>query len=131
MRSSVKKKASGGKRSRSALVRAIGEEPPTALEQKAIAKGRAAYQRADVAPFRYVKRPLIESRPGVLVGEPVFKGTRIPARLIADLVRQGIRRAKLRREYDLTREQIEAAILFDRVTPRRAPRPVRRVEVKN
>src|SRR5215471_11925764 len=77
-----------------------------------------------------VKRPLIESRPGVQAGEPVVKGTRIPARLIADLVRQGVPRAKLRSEYDLTREQIEAAILFDRVTPKRRRPPVRRVNVK-
>jgi uncharacterized protein (DUF433 family) len=66
----------------------------------------------------------------VLAGEPVVKGTRIPARLIADLVRQGVSRAKIRGEYDLSREQIEAAILFDRVTPRRVRPPVRRLHVK-
>jgi uncharacterized protein (DUF433 family) len=77
-----------------------------------------------------VKRPLIESRPAVLAGEPVVKGTRIPARLIADLVRQGVPRNELRSEYDLTREQIEAAIMFDRVTPKRPRRLVRRLNVK-
>src|SRR5262249_39637208 len=76
-----------------------------------------------------VKRPLIESRPGVLAGEPVIKGTRIPARLIADLVRQGVPRNKLRSEYELTRGQIEAAILFDRATPKRRRPPVRRLNV--
>src|SRR5262249_5719516 len=77
-----------------------------------------------------VKRPLIESRRGVQAGEPLVKGTRIPARLIADLVRQGVPRNNLRSEYELTREQIEAAVMFDRVTPRRRRPPVRRVNVK-
>lgn len=113
------------KRSRSAGVRAIGYEQPTREELKAIAQGRRDYRRGDVVSLGHV-----ESRPGVLAGEPVVKGTRIPARLIADLVRQGITRGKIRNEYELTREQIEAAVLFDRLTPRRARRPVRKVDVK-
>jgi predicted transcriptional regulator len=47
MRSSVKKKARRRKRSRSAVVRAIGHERPTAEERAAIAEGRAAYRRGD------------------------------------------------------------------------------------
>jgi len=50
--------------------------------------------------------------------------------LVADLVRQDVSRATLRSEYDLTREQTEAALLFDRVTPRRGRPPVRRLHVK-
>ncbi len=84
----------------------------------------------NLAALERAKRDVIESRPGVLAGEPVLKGTRIPARLVADLVRQGTSRAKLRSEYDLTREQIDAAVLFDRVTPRRGRPPVRRLHVK-
>jgi len=83
-----------------------------------------------VVTLKRAKRKVIESRPGVLAGEPVVKGTRIPVRLIAELVRQGASRAKLRSEYDLTRDQIEAAVLFDRVTPRRGRPPVRRLHVK-
>jgi uncharacterized protein (DUF433 family) len=86
--------------------------------------------RKNLAALERVKRDVIESRPAVLAGEPVLKGTRIPARLVADLVRHGTSRAKLRSEYDLTREQIEAAVLFDRVTPRRGRPPVRRLHVK-
>jgi uncharacterized protein (DUF433 family) len=77
-----------------------------------------------------MRRDYIESRPGVLAGEPVIKGTRIPARLIADLVRQGVSLARICSAYDLTRAQTEAAVLFDRVTPRRGRRPVRRLHVK-
>jgi uncharacterized protein (DUF433 family) len=80
--------------------------------------------------MRLPHKTLIESRPGVLAGEPVLKGTRISARLIADFVHQGVSRATIRREYDLTNEQIEAAVLFDRVTPRRGRPPVRRLHVK-
>jgi len=131
MRSSVKKKARHAKRRRSPFVRALGEERPTAVEREAIAQGRRAFERGDVTPLKHIKRPLIEGRPSVLAAEPVVKGTRIPVRLIADLVRQGMPRAKLRSGFDLTREEIEAAILFDRVTPRRVRRPVRRIQVKN
>ena len=76
------------------------------------------------------RRDHIESRPGVLAGEPVIKGTRIPARLIADLARQGVSTRNIENEYDLTRSQIEAAILFDRVTPKRGRPPIRRLRVK-
>jgi uncharacterized protein (DUF433 family) len=100
---------------------AIFEVKISPLEQTA-RKNLAALERA--------KRDLIESRPGVLAGEPVVKGTRIPARLIADLVRQGVSRRTIRNEYDITPEQIDAAILFDRVTPRRGRPPVRRLHVK-
>ena len=53
-----------------------------------------------------IDREAAESRPGVLAGEPVVKNTRIPARLIADLVRQGVSHRTVRSEYDLTREQL-------------------------
>jgi uncharacterized protein (DUF433 family) len=131
MRCLAKKKPRRGKRSRSAAVREIGHEQPSVEERQAIAEGRRAYKRGDVVALKRAKRKVIERRPGVLAGEPVVKGTRIPARLIAELVRQGVSRAKLRSEYDLTREQIDAAVLFDRVTPRRGRPPVRRVHVKN
>jgi uncharacterized protein (DUF433 family) len=126
----VKKEARRGKRSRSAVMREIRHEHPTVQERKAITEGRRAYKRGDVVALGRAKRPVIESRPRVLAGETVVKGTRIPARLIADLVRQGVSRATIRSEYDLSREQIEAAILFDRVTPRRGRPPVPRVQVK-
>jgi len=45
-------------------------------------------------------------------------------------VRQGVSRGTIHREYDLRHEQIAAAVLFDRVTPRRGRPPVRRLHVK-
>lgn len=73
-----------------------------------------------------VKRDFIESRPEVLGGEPVLRGTRLSARLIATLVRQGASMDELADDYDLTPEQVEAAVTFDKVTPRRGrPRQAR------
>jgi uncharacterized protein (DUF433 family) len=133
MRSSGKKairRGKSSKRSRSATVHAIGYEQPSLKDRVAIAEGRRDYKRGHFVPWARTKRQLIESRPGVLAGEPVVKGTRIPARLIADFVRQRVSRATIRREYDLSNEQIEAAVLFDRVTPRRSLTPVRGLHVK-
>lgn len=73
-----------------------------------------------------IKRDFIESRPEVLAGEPVLRGTRLSVRLIADLVRQGAGVDELAEDYDVTPEQVEAAITFDRVTPTRG-RPRRPV----
>jgi uncharacterized protein (DUF433 family) len=120
------------RRMREAIATAVAKSQPVAkvgaFEVKISPLEKNA--RKNLAALERVKRDLIESRPGVLAGEPVVKGTRIPARLIADLVRQGAPRATIRSEYDLTGEQIEAAILFDRVTPRRGRPPVRRLRVK-
>lgn len=71
----------------------------------------------------------IERNAEVLGGEPVLRGTRIPARHVADMVRQGTSPETLAEEFDLTPDQVSAAILFDRVSPRqgRPPRKARRV----
>src|ERR1700751_2281919 len=133
MRSSRKKamrRRKGGKRSRAAAVRAIGRKEPTVEERKAIAEGRRDYKRGDFVAVGRTEHKLIQSRRRVVAGEPVVKGTRIPARLIADFVHQGVSRGTIRREYDPTNEQSEPAVLFDRVTPRRARRPVRKLDVK-
>jgi len=79
-----------------------------------------------------VRTEQIASDPKVLAGEPVVRGTRIPARLVGDLIKKGASWEEISAEYDLTAEQIEAAVLFDRVTPKRgrplgrSPRPPRR-----
>ena len=69
--------------------------------------------------IEHMRESRIESRSEVLAGEPVIRGTRIAARLVADLLRQGASIEELQNEYDLARDQIEAAALFDRVTPKR------------
>lgn len=71
------------------------------------------------------KREFVESRPEVLGGEPVLRGTRISVRHVANLVKQGATSEELQDDLDLTPAQIEAAVLYDRVTPKRGrPRRV-------
>jgi uncharacterized protein (DUF433 family) len=41
---------------------------------------------------------LIESKPSVRAGEPVLRGTRIPARMVAGLVDQGATADEIRRD---------------------------------
>jgi uncharacterized protein (DUF433 family) len=74
-----------------------------------------------------VKRDLIQTHANVLAGEPVIAGTRISARLVADLTRKGAKSEELQDEFDLSPEQVEAAIVFDQVNPKRGrPRAPRR-----
>nr|WP_294557594.1 DUF433 domain-containing protein [uncultured Rhodopila sp.] len=79
-------------------------------------------RRDILGPFEALeqsKRDHIESRPDVLGGEPVIKGTRIAARHVADLMKRGAAREELRDDLDLTDAQIDAAVVFDRTSPRR------------
>jgi uncharacterized protein (DUF433 family) len=68
----------------------------------------------------------IESKAEVLAGEPVIKGTRIAARHVADLIKRGASTAEIRDDFDLTDDQIRAAVVFDRVTPKRGRPAIRR-----
>jgi len=54
----------------------------------------------------------------VLAGESVIRGTRIAARHVADLIRRGASQAEVREDLELSDAQIEAALVFDRTTPR-------------
>ena len=57
----------------------------------------------------------IESKPAVQGGSPVIRDTRIPTRLIADLVRDGFSPADIARMYPgLTAESVKAAESFER-----------------
>ncbi|AWK86530.1 DUF433 domain-containing protein [Azospirillum thermophilum] len=75
-------------------------------------------------------RDMIEIVPGVAGGEPVFTGTRIKPRLVAEMVRTGAPEAELCRDYGLSREQIELATLFDALYPRRGRPPAARRNVR-
>jgi uncharacterized protein (DUF433 family) len=77
-----------------------------------------------------VKTKMVESRPGVLGGEPVLRGTRVPVRVVADLAKKGVSKREFKHEYDLTAEQVDAAILYDKITPRRGRPPIKRRKVK-
>src|SRR5262245_48649479 len=77
-----------------------------------------------------LKRDMVERRPDILGGEPLLKGTRIPVRVVADLVKRGAAKRDLRREYDLSGEQVDAAVLYDKIMPRRGRPPVKRRKVR-
>lgn len=58
-------------------------------------------------------RERIEINPKILLGKPVFKGTRIPLYIVFDLLAEGASVKKIIKFYpDLTEEDIKAAIRF-------------------
>jgi uncharacterized protein (DUF433 family) len=74
-------------------------------------------------------RPLIErktlvvSDPEILGGDPVFRGTRVPVHLIAELVAQGSKPDELIEGYPrLTAEMIRLAPVYAAAYPLRGPR---------
>jgi uncharacterized protein (DUF433 family) len=77
-----------------------------------------------------IKRDYIESRPAVFAGAPCIKERRIPVRHVADIMRQGGTLKEMQDEYNLTPEEVEAAVIFDRVTPKRGRPPIRKTNVK-
>ncbi len=66
------------------------------------------------------------SDPEVMRGTPVYRGTRIPVELIANIVRQGAKIDEILEGYPaLNREKIELALLYVQAFPRRG-RPANR-----
>lgn len=60
----------------------------------------------------------IETRPDILAGEPVLKGTHMPARHVADMLRQGVTVDEILEDFDLTPGQVSAAEVFNRTDRR-------------
>ena len=89
--------------------------------------------------LRRVRR-LVVTDTDVCGGDPVFRGTRVPVRLIAELVAQGSEPAELIKSHPrLTAEMIRLAPLYAAVYPLRGPKrqlawrdrqPVRRTRRK-
>lgn len=77
-----------------------------------------------------LKRDMIEKRADILGGEPLIKGTRIPVRVVADLVKKGASKRELKTDYDLSPAQVEAAVLYDKITPRRGRPPLKRRKIR-
>ena len=69
---------------------------------------------------------MVVSDPGIMRGAPVFKGTRIPVDLVADMLAQGATIDEILQGYPtLTRDRIAMAPLYVRAFPRRG-RPAQR-----
>jgi len=56
--------------------------------------------------------PGIVVDPGVRAGKPVIKGTRLPVDVVVGRMAGGAAHDELMREYDLTRDQILAALRY-------------------
>jgi uncharacterized protein (DUF433 family) len=68
---------------------------------------------------------IVQSDPDIMAGEPVFRGTRIPAYLIADMVEQGTPLIEILEGYpSLTREMVEYAGIYATTHPRRGRPPI-------
>jgi uncharacterized protein (DUF433 family) len=95
-------------------------------------------RRALAASLRELRRAkrLVVSDPEILNGDPVFRGSRVPVHMIAELIAQGSAPAELRESYPrLTAEMIRLAPIYAaayplRGRPRRQPwrdqQPMRR-----
>jgi uncharacterized protein (DUF433 family) len=69
---------------------------------------------------------MIVSDPEIMRGTPVYRGTRIPVELIADMLSQGTKSEEILEGYPaLDREKVELAPLYVQAFPRRG-RPVSR-----
>ncbi|HVO61941.1 MAG TPA: DUF433 domain-containing protein [Terriglobales bacterium] len=62
---------------------------------------------------------IVESNPALMGGTPVFRGTRIPVHLVADMIEQGTPIIEILEGYpSLTREMVEYAGIFAATHPR-------------
>lgn len=69
-------------------------------------------------------REFVVTDPRIASGEPVIRGTRHRVYKIAQLAAQGVSKGEFRKEYDLGSKQVDMAILYARLHPRRG-RPER------
>jgi uncharacterized protein (DUF433 family) len=82
-------------------------------------------RRALAASLRDLRRArhVVVSDPEILSGDPVFRGTRVPVHLIAELVAQGSKPAELIEGYPrLTAEMIRLAPVYAAAYPLRGPK---------
>ena len=56
--------------------------------------------------------PGVTADPAVAFGKPVIAGTRVPVALILGQLAAGINEAELQAEYDLTQDQVRAALRY-------------------
>jgi uncharacterized protein (DUF433 family) len=69
---------------------------------------------------------MVESDPEIMRGTPVYRGTRIPVRAVADMLSQGATAAEILEGYPaLSREQVELAPMYVTAFPRRGRPAIR------
>jgi uncharacterized protein (DUF433 family) len=56
--------------------------------------------------------PLIESKPGVLSGAPVLRGTRMPVSAIVDNFDYGVSAAEIAEQFELPQDRVEAILTY-------------------
>lgn len=56
--------------------------------------------------------PGVTADPDVAFGKPIIAGTRVPVALVLGQLAAGIGEEELLAEYDLTREQVQAALRY-------------------
>jgi uncharacterized protein (DUF433 family) len=68
---------------------------------------------------------MVQSDPDIMAGTPVFRGTRIPVYLVADMTEQGTLIDEILEGYPaLTREMVGYAALYASTHPRRGRPPI-------
>lgn len=77
----------------------------------------------ELVRLRKVQR-MVVSDPEIMRGTPVFRGTRIPVELVADMLTQGVSEQEILEGYALSSAQVKAAPFYMKAFPRRG-RPVR------
>jgi uncharacterized protein (DUF433 family) len=116
--------------------RGIAESIERSPKTNELPIGNGAAIRVEIGPARrkvenQLKRlarieEMVVSDPDIMRGTPVFKGTRIPVDLVADMLAQGATADEILEGYPtLEREMVAAAPLYLRAFPRRG-RPSRR-----
>ena len=80
---------------------------------------------AELGRLARVER-MIASDPEIMKGTPVYRGTRIPVHLVADMLAQGASVKEILDGYpSLDREKVESAAMYVRAFPRRGRPPAR------
>lgn len=112
------------------IARAVERNP--ALDVMAISEGSVVLVEIKSAR-KEVERGLhqlaeaertVDSNPEIMLGTPVYRGTRIPVHAIADMLNQGATIEEILEGYPaLTREKIELAQLYVKAFPRRGRPP--------
>jgi uncharacterized protein (DUF433 family) len=114
------------------IARAIEEAPtadvlPVSHGGALMVEVKTARRQVEGALRRLVQAErIIVSDPDIMKGTPVFRGTRIPAHAIADMLAQGATVEDVLEGYPaLTREAVELAPVYAKAFPRRGRPPAR------